>query len=172
MQFQVPQFIETESKIIGPFGLAGFFIFAAAASVSYLLFHLLVFHLWIILSAAILGLTLFLVIGKVNGRPAPVFLIAVFNYLWEPKIYVFESEKKTPVAPPALELATTAEPSGQISGFKDLLQKITTSSNPIPKRETTFAPALSQQQSEIKERFEVLRKITGEKESARRIDYR
>ena len=168
MQFQVPQFIETESKIIGPFGLMGFFFFAAAVLVSYLLFYLLEFYLWIISSAVILGLALFLVLGKVNGRPAPVFLIAVFNYLWEPKVYIFEPEK----APAVTESAFTTKPPKQMSSFKELLQKITTSSNPIPKREAAFAPELSQQQSKIKERYEVLRKITGEREIARRIDYR
>lgn len=169
MQFQVPQFIETESKIIGPFGLVGFFFFAAAVLVSYFLFYLLEFYFWIISSAVILGFALFLVLGKVNGRPAPAFLIAVFNYFWGTKIYVFESEKKSLAV---TEPIIATEPLRRTSSFKELLQKITTSSGPIPKREVAFIPGLSQQQSEIKERYEVLRKITGEREVARRIDYR
>lgn len=168
MQFQVPQFIETESKIIGPFTLVGFFYFAAAALTSYLLFYLLELYLWVMISGLLLGSVLFIILAKVNGRPASIFLAAIFNYFWEPKVYVFQPEKEIEViAKPVIPRARQP-----VSAFKELLQKITVSTNPIPKREAAFMPELSQQQSKIKERYEVLRKITGEKEIARRVDYR
>jgi len=164
VQFQIPQFIETESKIIGPFTLIGFFYLAGAGFACYLLFYLLELYLWFFVSAVLVGSALFLILAKVNGRPATSFLAAVFNYFWEPKVYVFQPDEKTLIDKPT--------PPRHATTLKDLLQKITVSASPISKREAAFLPELSQQQSQIKERYEILRKITGEKEMARRIDYR
>jgi len=49
---------------------------------------------------------------------------------------------------------------------KKLMVNLITSRNPIPKREKTGYSFQN------KERFSALRKITGEKEIARRVDYR
>lgn len=162
MQFQVPQFIETESKIIWFLSLRQFFYFAASLAIVYVLFFSLEFFLWVIIAPLIAGIGVSLALIKINGRSMPYFLSSVFGYLWSPKVYLL----REPAA--ARKPSVLAKP----SSLKELFQKITTSSSPIPKRESSFLANLSQRQAKIKERYELLRKITGEKEVARRIDYR
>jgi hypothetical protein len=55
MQFQVPQFIETEDKIIGPLTLKQFFYVAAAALVSFSLFFVLATWLWLLITIILGG---------------------------------------------------------------------------------------------------------------------
>ena len=60
-----------------------------------------------------------------------------------------------------------------MGGIKSLLEKMNTSKDAVPKRERTIAPtSFILSQKEIKERYEVIRRGTGEREMARRIDYR
>ena len=58
------------------------------------------------------------------------------------------------------------------SKLNDLWDQLRTSKNPVPKREKAFQPTIIDREKSSKERFEVMRKITGEKEMAKRIDYR
>jgi hypothetical protein len=163
MQFQVPQFIETESKIIWFLSLRQFFYIAASLAIVYILFFSLEFFLWVIIAPVVAGVGVSLALIKINGRSMPYFLSLVFGYFWSPKVYLLREPAAATRKPSAL-----ARP----SSLKELFQKITTSSSPIPKRESSFLANLSQRQAKIKERYELLRKITGEKEVARRIDYR
>ena len=50
MQFQVPQFIETEDKIVGPLTLKQFGYIGGAATVVGLLFLVLNFFLWLLIA--------------------------------------------------------------------------------------------------------------------------
>ncbi|MBI1838826.1 MAG: hypothetical protein HYR95_00795, partial [Candidatus Colwellbacteria bacterium] len=48
-----------------------------------------------------------------------------------------------------------------------------TSKNAIPKREASITQSgIDKSQREIKERYEIIRRVTGAKEIARRVDYR
>ena len=99
-----------------------------------------------------------------------IFIQAAFKYIWSPRIYALK-----PAAPEQVgEASYTIKKQLPVLGsIKNLLDKMTTSKAAIPKREKTIAPgAFGIPQREIKERYEVLRRVTGEREVARRIDYR
>jgi len=164
MQFQVPQFIETEDKIIGPLTLKQFLYIAAAGGLSFMLFFFLKTLLWLIITMFLGTAGAALAFIKINGRPLPKVLIAALGFYWKPRLYLWKRVEKTPSAggPPK------EEPKSFLGSLK---QQLTTSRAPIPKREKAARrPILERLKG--KERFEMMRKITGEKEKARRVDYK
>ena len=69
MRFQVPQFIEVESKIFGPLTLKQFIYLAGGGGMIFMLKMLLPFWLTIIFAVPIGALAFALAFYKVNNRP-------------------------------------------------------------------------------------------------------
>jgi hypothetical protein len=112
---------------------------------------------------------------KINGRPMRVLATSAFLYVWSPRVYVYRSSLEI-VAPAPISAAQTtpkvsrSHPTG---GLRSLLDKLTTTKQAIPNRESPLPEVLKATSREsIKERYELIRKITGDEEVARRIDYR
>ena len=168
MQFQIPQFIEIENKIVGPLTLKQFLYLAVAAAIGFALYFVLAFWLWIMVTAVLTAISVSLSFVKYNGQPLPKIIIYAFGFFWGPKFYLwqkteetqsFEEERQT------LKDFFTGAPS-----IKKLWQDLMTTKNPIPKREKgAHTPYWGKGG---KENFQVFTKLTGEKEAARRIDYR
>jgi len=59
-----------------------------------------------------------------------------------------------------------------IEGLKGLRQWMQTSKTALPRREKPLIKGLTGSKEQFKERYEVVRRLTGEEEVARRIDYR
>lgn len=170
MQFQVPQFIETEDKIVGPLTIKQFLYIAAGAALCFLLFFFLQTALWLFFVIIIMPIAISLAFIQVNGRSLPVVMMSALGYYWKPRFYIWKREE---AEIPELRLS---EPKFSVSGAKsrlnDLMNQMKTSKNPIPQREKAIQPSILDRTKSSKERFEVMRKITGEKEMARRVDYR
>lgn len=168
MNFQVPQFIETEDKIVGPLTLKQFLYFAVGGGLGFILFFFLNFALWIIFAAIIITVSASFAFIKVNGRPVSVALLAALKFYWRPRFYLWQREKTA--------IPTARAPESKIAQVKshldNLWEQLKTSKEPIPKREKVIQPAILDQVKSSKERFEMMRKITGEREVARRVDYR
>ncbi|PJE59811.1 MAG: hypothetical protein COU85_01740 [Candidatus Portnoybacteria bacterium CG10_big_fil_rev_8_21_14_0_10_44_7] len=92
MQFSVPQFIEIEDKIIGPFTLKQFFYLAGGGVLVALLWYFLKFWLFILLALPVAGLAVALSFVKINGRPFLNFLGSMFGYFAKPKVYVWKNK--------------------------------------------------------------------------------
>lgn len=91
MRFQVPQFIEVESKIIGPFTLKQFFYLAGGAGLIFLLKTFLPLFLAVILGLPIGALVLALAFYKVNNhQPFVLFLENVFKHITSKKLYLWK----------------------------------------------------------------------------------
>lgn len=95
MQFQVPQFIETESKIVGPLTLKQFLYIAAAFLFCFFMFFILKTFAWVVLTVIVGIITFALAFIRVNGRPLTVILKSAIGYLWQPKTYVWEKRQAT-----------------------------------------------------------------------------
>jgi len=170
MNFQVPQFIETEDKIIGPFTIRQFLYVAAAGAISFACFFFMQTWLWIIVTMLLTAISLSFAFLKISGRPLPTILMAALGYYWKPRFYLWkkkeEIQKTGEVASPGFK------PLEIMSKLDNLWDQIKTSKNPVPKREKSFQPTIMDRTRSSKERFEMMRKITGEKELAKRIDYK
>jgi hypothetical protein len=170
MQFQVPQFIETEDKIIGPLTLKQFMYVAIGVGISFFLFFFLNLFLWVFLALIINITTISFAVIKINGRPLPQITASAIGYFWQPKFYLW---KKTQAPMPKIEKAEDGlESETQKNPLNDIWQRLLTSKTPIPTREKAAHPSIFNQFKSHQEQYEVFRKITGEKEVARRIDYK
>lgn len=93
MRFQVPQFIETETKIVGPLTLKQFLWVAAGAAIIFFLFMMtqgsFVFYLIAVPTALLFGALAFI---KVNDLPLIEYAAYMLTYILNPKSYVFKKE--------------------------------------------------------------------------------
>jgi len=125
MQYQVPQFIEIEDKIFGPFTLKQFLYLAGGGGLCLMFFTLLPLWLAIPLMIPVAGFAAALAFYQVNGRP---FIVAVEHavgyffghklYLWkqrQPKAQNGSTKQSLPVAAPLLGVPALSE-----SKLKDL----------------------------------------------------
>jgi hypothetical protein len=88
-QFTVPQFIDVESKVIGPITARQFLIFVAAAilgGLAYLAFDFELFATVAVLLIIIAGLFAFF---KVNGRPFHFFVLNIIQTFKKPGLRVW-----------------------------------------------------------------------------------
>jgi len=170
MNFQVPQFIETEDKIIGPLTLRQFLYLAFGGGLSFLLFFFLNTALWILFAFIIATVSISFAFIKVNDRPLSTAFLAAIKYYWKPRMYLWQRDTAKTTIPKLPETETKVF---QIkSRLDNLWEQLKTSKEPIPKREKKISPSILDQVKSSKERFEMMRKITGEREMARRVDYR
>ena len=192
MQFQVPQFIETEDKIVGPLTLKQFGFIGTAGIIIFGLFFVLEFPLWLLVSVILGGAGVALAFGKMNGRPITIFLSSFISGIWQPRVYVFKpsvskhgltaSTSSGVIVKPEVELAphkalagktgATKKKAPLFGGVSGLRSWIATSKNAIPRREKPLPKNFGRPQKEFKERYEVVSHLTGERELAKRIDYR
>ncbi len=98
MRFQVPQFIDIEDKIIGPFTLKQFVYLAGGAGMSYIVYAFLPLFISVFLVLAIAGLSLALAFYKINNKPFIDFLEAAFLYYTKQNLYIWKKEERKPVA--------------------------------------------------------------------------
>ena len=90
MKFQVPQFIETETKLIGPFTLKQFLWVAGGLSVTAMAYMLLN-GIWFLLVAVVaLGFFGALAFVKVNGQPFINYLAYMLSYSLGAKRYLYQ----------------------------------------------------------------------------------
>src|SRR3989344_5778630 len=111
MEYQVPQFIEVEDKIVGPLTLRQFIYLAGVAGLGVILFIYLPLWLAFPLIALVAGASGALAFYKINGKPLIEILEAGFNYyigaklfLWrhqEPKVPTHLARPTAPQAPVA-----------------------------------------------------------------------
>lgn len=165
MQFQVPQFIDTEDKIVGPLSIRQFVYIVIAAGASVLLYFSVRAWLWIILSIPLLAFGAAMAFVKINGRPFSKFLMAGLSYYWKPQTYVWQPDQP--------KLPKTADAVGKSVGFS--VEKLF-AGMALKKAWSTVqvgAPAPeAKPQREDSSRYQVFHKLSGEHEAAKRVDYR
>jgi hypothetical protein len=99
MQFQVPQFIDTEDKVVGPLSLRQFGFVAIAGILSAILYFFAQLWLFVIGAIIFFGIAIALAFVKIEGRPFANIVISAFNFYWRPQTYIWQPEHK--VAAPA-----------------------------------------------------------------------
>ena len=107
MEYQVPQFIEVESKIVGPLTLRQFIYVAGAGGLCVIFFSYLHIVLALLLSALVILLAAALAFYKVNNKPFIAILEAGFNYYTGAKFFLWKhgdpsKEKESSVAASAV----------------------------------------------------------------------
>ena len=93
MRFQIPQFIETEVKIVGPFTLMQFLWVAGGAAMLFLLFMFTKGYLFIALALPIAAIFMAMAFVKVDGVPLLVYASYGLSYILNPKKYIFKKDE-------------------------------------------------------------------------------
>ena len=110
MRFQVPQFIETEEKIIGPFTIKQFIFIAMGGAILFLLFFAVSPGIFVVLAVPVIALTLSLALIRVQEMPLYMYLFYAIIYLFSSKRYLYRPDAEVD----ALEV----HESGIVSGPK------------------------------------------------------
>jgi len=93
MQFKVPQFLDIEDKIFGPFTFRQFVYLAGGAGICFLFYKILGFWIGGIPILIMAGFSLALAFYRPNGKPFINMLEAGFKYLVASKLYIWENNR-------------------------------------------------------------------------------
>lgn len=96
--FTVPQFIDVEDKLVGPFSFIQFLYILGGVGFSFLLWRLLPNFIAIILIVPIAALSIALAFVKINNRPFIITFISAIKYYINGKIFLWKKAKKAPTA--------------------------------------------------------------------------
>lgn len=94
MRYQVPQFIDVEDKIIGPFTIKEFIYIVGGAGLSFMAYNFLPFYFAIIVIGVVAPLSLALAFYKVNNKPFINFLESAFLFYTKTNLYIWKKENK------------------------------------------------------------------------------
>ncbi|MFZ2038892.1 MAG: PrgI family protein [Minisyncoccia bacterium] len=95
MEFQVPQFIEVEARIFGPFTIKQFVYLAGGVGSIFFIYYFVQSIIWaIILSLPIVALALALAFYRINNRPFAIVLEDAFKYFVSSKLYIWRRTAK------------------------------------------------------------------------------
>ena len=93
-QYQVPQFIDIEDRIIGPLTLKQFMYLLGAAAVALVGWFFLYIPLFILFAVPIIAVFTAMAFVKINGRPLPTILMNAINYYLKPRLYLWRQAKE------------------------------------------------------------------------------
>jgi hypothetical protein len=164
MQFQVPQFIDTEDKVVGPFSLRQFMYIGIAGFLSAIFYFFVQTWLFVIMAIIFLGTAGAIAFVKINGQPVAKIIAAAVNFYWKPQVYIWRSE-----AAPISQKNATHE-----GGFS--LEAVA-SGMALHKsweglQTGTKIPDRASIEQKIGARYQILERVTGDRQAAKRVDYR
>lgn len=123
MRFEVPQFIDVEDKIFGPFTWRQFVYLAGAGGAAIVLYIFLPFFLFLLIAGPIAALAAGLAFFPINNRPLSYFLEAMFSYVSSTRLYLWNKEKEPTTTPTAAE-ATPLYTPPQTNNIASLSRKL------------------------------------------------
>jgi len=133
MRFQVPQFIEHEAKVIGPFTFRQFVYMGTPAAIAFFLYFFAPFSLFIVASVFLGAFGFMFAFIKIGGRSLSTILSSFSKFTISPKRYIWQ-KGKAPVQAPQVTYKEPVQQSakrdiklGQQSRIKDLATRVETS---------------------------------------------
>lgn len=118
-QFQVPQFITVEDRIIGPFTLKQFFYLLGAVGVGALGWFFLNIVLFIVLAVPLALVLLAMGIGTFQGRPFRDIFMNAVNFYLKPRLYLWKSIRGKPKVAEAPAPAPRVSPLPALPKFSE-----------------------------------------------------
>jgi hypothetical protein len=96
MQFKVPQFIDVEDKLFGPFTFKQFAYIVGGGGLVFIIYKVLPLWIAIFFIIPVAILSALLVFYKINEKPFIFYLEAGFNYLFSSKLYIWKQRLVKP----------------------------------------------------------------------------
>lgn len=115
MRFKVPQFLEIEDKIFGPFTFKQFVYLVGGGGICFVLYKLLGLLLGIIPMLIVAGISLALTFYQPNNKPLIDMVEAGFKYITQNKLYIWKRGKnKKNISPQPSPYQGGSEGRGQV----------------------------------------------------------
>lgn len=95
-QYTVPQFIEREPKIVGPFTFKQAIYVGIAGAICFILYFSVSFFYFLLTTIILMSISFALSFLKIEGRPLPTILKSVFSFSIKPKIYFWHKKNLPP----------------------------------------------------------------------------
>lgn len=98
MRFQVPQFINIEDKLFGPFSIKQFVYLVGGGSMVYIAYSYLPWYLSLLIIVPVAAFTVALAFLKPNGKPFIFLVQAAVEYALSSRLYLWKRvpKKMTP----------------------------------------------------------------------------
>jgi hypothetical protein len=93
--FLVPQFIDVETKIIGPVTTRQFIIMMVAGIIDFILYKLFVFTWFAVIALIVTGIFLMVAFLRINGMPLHYFFLNFVQTMKKPKLRVWQKVEIT-----------------------------------------------------------------------------
>lgn len=94
MQYQVPQFIEREMRLIGPVTVRQTLVLSVGAIILFVLYFLLNKFFFIAAVIIIGAISMIFAFGKINERNISKLLFSYTEFFLKPRIYLWGTEDK------------------------------------------------------------------------------
>lgn len=95
-QFQVPQFIEREAKLVGPFTMRQSAILGGTGALLFVLWFILEKWLFFVIGIPLALLVILVGFLKINGRPLLDFFTSFFSFFVSPQVYIWQKRNVKP----------------------------------------------------------------------------
>ena len=135
MRFQVPQFIEHEAKVIGPFTFRQFIYLGVPGAAAFFLYFLAPFFVFVVAAVFLGAFGFMFAFIKIGGRSLSTILLNFFNFTIAPKRYIWRKGRtlvQTPKAQYQQQQPVQKQPAKreikliQKSKIKDLATRVDT----------------------------------------------
>ena len=119
-QFQVPQFITIEDKVIGPFTVKQFLYLIAGIAIIGLTYYFFQFFIVVPVAIIVGSLAGSLAFLKINERLFPIMLKNAIFYMLRPRLFLWKHEAtpKPAAATPTQKAAVTIQSIPKLSASK------------------------------------------------------
>lgn len=109
MQFKVPQFLDIEDKIFGPFTFKQFVYLVGGGGLCFIIYKLMGFLVGLIPMLAIAGFALALAFYRPNNKPLINMVESGFKFYTQNKLYLWKRRMKKPEAKTEIQKVETAQ---------------------------------------------------------------
>lgn len=123
MQYQVPQFLDVEDKIIGPLTIKQFLFILGGAGGGYIIWKIIPYKLISFFPAvAFVVFSLALAFYKYNNKPLLNLVQSSFNYMLSNRLYIWKRREKKQTDELDLDnlVSTSRGPELQVTGKRSL----------------------------------------------------
>lgn len=96
MQFKVPQFIDIEDKLFGPFTFRQFVYLVGGAGIIFVIYKLLPLWIGIFIILPVAALSALLTFYRINNKPFIYYLQAAMSYAVSSKLYIWKQRLAKP----------------------------------------------------------------------------
>ncbi len=120
MRFEVPQFIEVEDKIFGPFTWKQFIYLAGGGAIALISFLTLPFVFFVIIGGPFIALSVSLAFHRINNRPFSVFLESAIQYTINDKLYLWKKDITQTIKHTQIKPKSVVEPHNAPSSKENL----------------------------------------------------